>query len=76
MPRPDVVNVLTFAMIEALEPAVVATDADGNEVISAMLTMAMRAVGVARKHGGDMARLRIIIERLLLECIDANVKAN
>lgn len=76
MPRPDVIGVLTFAMVEALEPAVVATDADANEVISAMLTVAYRAVAIARRSGGDMARLRTSVERILLECTDFNGRAN
>ena len=76
MARPDVINALTYAMVEAMGPAVDATNADANEVISAMLTLAMRAVGVARTRGGDMARLRMSVERILLECTDFNGRAN
>ena len=76
MPRPDVVNSLVLTMVEALGPAVEATDADADEVISCMLTVAMRAVGVARRHGGDMVRLRRSVERILLECTEFNGRAN
>lgn len=71
MVRQAVVQQLVSAANEGMSSA--AQGSTSGEVFSAYLTMAKRAVRVARESGADMSGFRMILEGILLECADESV---
>lgn len=67
--RSEVVDRLMKAANDGMTQAAQGTTA--GEVLSAYLTLALKAVQVAREAGADMDSVRAGCERILLECAEA-----
>ena len=65
-PRPEKVEALAQAACDGMRQE--AGTATGNEVISAIFTVALGAVRAAVDAGGDVPAIRNGIHRLLMEC--------
>ncbi len=67
-PRPEKVNEMVDAMLDALRLEDDAEDATADEVFSASMTLSLRTVHSLLKMGASPDRLRMAIERLLAAC--------
>lgn len=67
-PRKEVIVALVDAMLDAMKPIVVTTDANASEVFSAMMSCAGHAVDCAVELGADMTRFRDAFGELYAKC--------
>ncbi len=71
--RQEIVLLLMDRANVALEHACLETEATGNEVLSAYLTMALAVIRAAKSAGADMHTIRLGVQRMLLDCADETV---
>ncbi len=69
--RIDVVERLILAATDGM--LVEAEGTTAGEVLSAYMTMALRAIHYARDHGGDLSQLRTIVMRIYMELPEAEI---